>query len=180
MVRQRDIVRLPLHGTCALDVIGKIRKANAALALALLAFFYAHALMGSFAEEPVGSVALVLIWLFMTVAVVHLVLCVMTSRAMLEDEVRPPSRKKKAHLALKWASGIVLLAAAAIHCQVLNGAGALFASLLVAALAWHAWVGAKSAVRDLRGTKMLVAPLRLAVCCIAALLVFSLLASGWQ
>lgn len=180
MVRQRDLLCLPLHGTCALDVISGIRKANAVLALALLAFFYAHALLGSLAEEPMGSVAAVLIWIFVIVALVHVVLCVVTSRAMLEDEVRPPSRKKKAHLALKWASGIILLAAAAIHCQILNGAGALFASLLVAVLAWHAWVGAKSAVRDLRGTKMLVAPLRLAVCCIAALLVFFLLASGWQ
>lgn len=161
-------------------MIGELRKANAALALALLAFFYAHALLGAFAEEPAGSVAVVFIWLFMIVALVHVVLCVMTSRAMLEDEVRPPSRKKKEHLVLKWASGIVLFAAAAIHCQALNGAGALFASLLVAILAWHAWVGAKSAVRDLRGTKMLVAPLRLAVCCIAALLIFFLLASGWQ
>lgn len=156
-------------------MIRKLRKANAALTLVLLVFFYAHALLGVFAEEPVGSVAVVLIWLFVMVALVHIMLCVMTSKAMLKDEVRPPSRKKKEHLALKWASGIVLLAAAAIHCQALNGADALFASLLVAILAWHGWIGARSVVRDLGIPKRFVLCFRVVLCVVAALITVSLL-----
>lgn len=175
MVRQRNVVRLPLHGTGALDVIGKLRKINAALALVLIAFFYTHALLGTFVQEPMGSVAVVLIWAFVVIAMGHVVLCLMTSKAMLEDEIRPPSRKKKGHLVLKWISGIALLSVGMIHCQIFNGVCPSIALVLVAVLAWHGWVGAKSAARDLGASKGAVLSFRVSLCVLAAFIMGSVL-----
>ena len=84
----------------------KIRKANALAAALLTAFFLAHALLGAFSRLFLNADApTIIVWAFIFVAFVHIALCLITSRLMLTDTVRPPSRKKKNHLWLKWASG---------------------------------------------------------------------------
>lgn len=174
MVRQRDLVCVPLHGTGRLDVIGKVRAINGALALALLVFFLGHAASGTFDGDGVPDFAMVALWTAVVVAACHVVLSIVTSRNMLTDDERPPSSKKKAHLVLKWASGIVLLLVAAIHCQLFNGENILCAALLLVALAWHGWVGIKSLVRDIFIPKTMVFPLRCGLCAIVAIEIFSM------
>ena len=77
-------------------------------------------------------------------------LCLITSRLMLTDTVRPPSRKKKNHLWLKWASGAALAACAAPHALGWDASARWFTLLVLALLAWHAYIGCKSLARDLR------------------------------
>ena len=129
----------------------KIRKANALAAALLTAFFLAHALLGAFSRLFLNADApAIIVWAFISVAFVHIALCLITSRLMLTDTVRPPSRKKKNHLWLKWASGAALAACAAPHVLGRDASARWFILLVLALLAWHAYIGCKSLARDHR------------------------------
>ena len=76
---------------------------------------------------------------------------IVTSRQMLHDAERPPSRRKKRHLVLKWVTGLALLLIACVHALLPEHAAAWpSVSILVAlALAVHMYVGGKSLTSDL-------------------------------
>ena len=132
----------------------RIRWINALLAAALVIFFFAHAIMGAAAQVGCKAEAPVaLIWTFAALGITHAVACVATSFFMLTDHERPPSKKKRNHLWLKWGTGAFLLAAAALHSLGLLSAEGIAAKtsqlVVLVALAWHSFVGCKSIVRDL-------------------------------
>ena len=158
----------------------KIRKANALAAALLTAFFLAHALLGAFSRLFLNADApTIIVWAFISVAFVHIALCLITSRLMLTDTVRPPSRKKKNHLWLKWASGAALAACAAPHVLGRDASARWFILLVLALLAWHAYIGCKSLARDLAMRRGAKTPLRIAIiaasCVIGAIAAASLI-----
>lgn len=141
-------------GPSARGVDSAVRAANAVIAAALVVFLLAHEALGALSqivELPTG--ARWLIWAGVAAIVVHAIVCAATSYWMMTDTVRPPSAHKRNHLVLKWVSGGVLAALACAH-AVMGGdphdaATSAVACALGAALAWHACVGVKSALRDL-------------------------------
>ena len=158
----------------------KIRKANALAAALLTAFFLAHALLGAFSRLFLNADApTIIVWAFIFVAFVHIALCLITSRLVLTDTVRPPSRKKKNHLWLKWASGAALAACAAPHALGWDASARWFTLLVLALLAWHAYIGCKSLARDLAMRRGAKTPLRIAIiaasCIIGAIAAASLI-----
>ncbi len=135
-----------------------VHIANALAAALLTAFFLAHALLGAFSRLFLNADApTIIVWAFIFVAFVHIALCLITSRLMLTDTVRPPSRKKKNHLWLKWASGAALAACAAPHALGWDASARWFTLLVLALLAWHAYIGCKSLARDLASGAALAA-----------------------
>lgn len=130
-----------------------LRSVNAILALVLVVFFLAHALLGALWMGGLLSDDLAfLVWLGIILVAVHVIMCCLTSARQLGDEQFPPSRRKKRHLALKWATGVVLLACATIHIvlqDIPQVSIVIIASIALAALAWHACVCAKSLLKDL-------------------------------
>lgn len=138
------------------------RRINALIAAALSAFFLVHAALGTLSRLFLNADAPALIvWLFVFAGLAHIVLCLITSKLMLTDTQRPPSRKKVNHLWLKWASGAVLAAGALFHALGLDGNVDWFIVVVDALLIWHIYIGCKSLARDLdlpRGAKT---PLRI-------------------
>lgn len=135
-----------------------LRRANAILALALVAFFLAHALLGALWLGGVLANELAWVaWLGVIVIAVHVIMCSLTSARQLGDERFPPSKRKKRHLALKWVTGAVLLAVILAHVLVPEElassavaiAPVIIASIALFALAWHVCVCGKSLLRDL-------------------------------
>ena len=157
-----------------------VRKANGIVSAAIACFFLVHGLLGSLApvaafESPLRWV----VWVGIGLVVVHVVLCVATSREQLTDAEFPPSARKKRHLVLKWATGGVLAVAACVHvaCLRIPGAFAAFpwasavvAAVLAALLAWHVFVGMKSLIKDVGLPKDLIAPARVAICALAVVI----------
>ncbi len=161
------------QGKLSLD--SRVRKVNAIIAAVLSFFFFLHATLGIAHEQFGMSDALAfLAWFGVAAVVGHVALCIATSRYMLSDQVRPPSEKKKKHLALKWASGGVLLALVGVHLAAGGASGAggsiilLLATVaLLIALAAHIYIGMKSLTRDLDMSKRARAPLRVVCVCVA-------------
>lgn len=75
------------------------------------------------------------------VACAHGALSVATIALMLRDGKRPPSACKKKHQMLKWISGAVLAAAAALHVAQASPFGLPRSALALAVLAAFAWHG---------------------------------------
>lgn len=125
---------------------------------ALCVLVAAHMVMGGLSlVVEVSRVLEPAVWAGVALLAAHVAVCIVTSYQMMTDEKHPASRRKKRHLALKWASGAFVLAAAAAHIAERVGEGffakdpvalALCAALAVLA-AWHACVGAKSLLKDL-------------------------------
>ena len=92
-------------------------------------------------------------WAGVACATAHVILCIITSWEQLTDTVRPPSSRKKRHLALKWATGALLAVVAGLHvARVAITPAWAVAALIVAlatALAAHVCVGSKSLLKDL-------------------------------
>lgn len=135
-----------------------LRRANAVLALVLVAFFFAHALLGALWLGGVLSNELVwVVWLGTIVIAVHVIMCCLTSARQLGDEQFPPSKRKKKHLALKWVTGGILLLAILAHVllpdepevQATIIAPTVIAAIVLATLAWHVCVCGKSLLKDL-------------------------------
>lgn len=140
-----------------------LRTANGIVAALLVVIFLAHAVLGSvkFANLTFVNHFSWIIWVGVAAIVVHIIMSVGTTVSMYTDTERPPSEKKKRHQVLKWVTGCVLLAVAALHMAFTSGLGtggnvaalrpvtfALMAAL-IAALAWHIFVASKSLLKDL-------------------------------
>lgn len=128
------------------------RKVNGAIAGVLCLFFLVHGILGIlWTSGAINAELAFVIWAFFIAALVHGLLSIVTSRQMLHDAERPPSRRKKRHLVLKWVTGLALLLIACIHARSQSMATAWpYASILVTiALAMHMYVGGKSLTSDL-------------------------------
>lgn len=128
------------------------RKVNGAIAGVLCLFFLVHGILGIlWTSGAINAELAFVIWAFFIAALVHGLLSIVTSRQMLHDAERPPSRRKKRHLVLKWVTGLALLLIACVHALLPEHAAAWpSVSILVAlALAVHMYVGGKSLASDL-------------------------------
>lgn len=159
----------------------KARFFNGVVSAVIVVIFLAHAVMGGFSSltgytSPLSA----LVWLGVALIVVHVVASIVTSREQLNDTERPPSPRKKRHLALKWATGIVLAALAAAHVLMPNDsylATALIVVLAVA-LAVHLCVGSKSLLKDIGLNARYKLAFRIVVCAVAFAVVVAILISA--
>ena len=158
----------------------KTRNANGVISAVLVVFFLAHGVVGSLAilfgyMSPLTW----LVWVGVVLVAVHVVVSVFTSRDQLTDPDFPPSARKKRHLALKWATGIVLVACVACHVMCEGAVAERVAIVAVAVmLAVHACVGGKSLLKDLNIDRRYKGAFRIAVCVFAAVYVVAVIASA--
>lgn len=154
------------------------RLANGVISACIACFFLVHALIGGLAgvfdfESTLSWVA----WIGVAVVVCHVITSIVTSYQQLTDKDDQPSVRKKRHLALKWATGILLATMVTIHIacaanpEVLDGVPAILpacgTAVLAALLAWHICVGMKSLLSDIGVSNGLIALLRGIVCALA-------------
>jgi hypothetical protein len=160
------------------------RRINGIVSAVLVVFFLVHAALGSMSLLPPTPRSIdLLIWAGCGLLVLHVVLSTLTSWQMLTDKQRPPSKRKKEHLVLKWLSGVVFLVLVCLHIggSVLGltlGNGLIYpvtALLLVGALALHTSVGVKSLTRDLDLNRRLRNPVRLVVCAVSLVIALAIL-----
>ena len=145
-----------------------IRRINAAIAACLVVFFFVHAALGTLSEATGYTSSLKwIVWVFAAFALVHMSLCLVTSYYMVTDTLRPPSKEKICHLALKWASGMLLLVFAFMHMLQVANLGVPLMILLLGIIAWHSYVGAKSLTRDLNLPRAFRIPLRICIIVVA-------------
>ena len=138
-----------------------------------------HAVGNSLRLGSIDAPSLVLLaWAGVALGVVHVLLCVLTSHAMLTDEVRPPSAQKRRHLALKWVTGALVALAAGVHIAVSKGvlwpglaSSRLLLVTVAAALGVHLWTGVRSLLKDVglptswkQALRAVVALVTLALC----------------
>lgn len=149
----------------------KARLVNGVVSAAIVLLFLAHALMGGASfiwgfSSPLS----VLVWVGVALAAVHVVLSVVTSREQLNDAERPPSPRKKRHLALKWATGLLLAGAAAAHVALPKGPvlGVVLIAVVAVALAVHVCVGSKSLLKDIGVDRRFKTAFRIVVCAVSA------------
>ncbi len=151
--------------------VGRIRRFNAILTVALMVFFFAHATMGSLTQIiPIHNDVEWLIWTFAALILVHAVTCIATSYFMLTNTKNPPSKGKKQHLVLKWVSGATLLLFVFLH---VTGAFNLYIPIMVllaGILAWHSYVGIKSFTKDLKMPGTLRMPIRIVLIVLAVII----------
>lgn len=165
------------------------RFVNGVISACIVVFFIAHSLLGGL--EGIASLASpspLIVWAGVGVIALHMLASVVTSYQQLTDAEFPPSARKKRHLLLKWATGAALALAAAAHvgCIYTFGPDAVQTSVaskmvvlvLVAVLAVHSWVGAKSLVTDLGLNKGLIGVFRVVVCALSAIAACFALAGG--
>lgn len=157
----------------------KARIVNGVISAAIVVFFLVHASLGSL-SALVGftSPFAVAVWLGVALVGAHVIMSIVTSREQLTDPERPPSARKKRHLALKWATGGLLAAVAVAHIVTtrLYGAQAMQSSLsgallivaLAIVLAVHLCVGSKSLLKDLGIDRRFKTAFRVVVCIFAA------------
>lgn len=156
----------------------RMRMPNGAVSTVILVFFLAHAALGVAWRLGFASSTMVwAVWMGIALIGVHVLLTVATSYSMLTDEHRPPSAKKRQHLWLKWITGGIVVAGAAVHIVVTNQIGGGSAAgmqpliimlVLLAALGMHACTGVKSLLKDMGWNRAWLVPLRIAiiaVCC---------------
>lgn len=157
----------------------KARLVNGVISALIVVFFVAHSLLGGLeALVPLASPPALVMWAGICIVGIHVVVSIITSREQLTDTAFPPSKRKKRHLALKWITGGILLAAIAAHVACIQAFGpdavqasatsTLVTLALVAALTVHIWVGAKSLITDLNLDKGLIKPFRVIICALAA------------
>ena len=156
----------------------KARMVNGVIAALITVIFLVHGTMGSLSALFGFSGALAwVVWGAVILAGLHVVVSALTSAQQLTDKEFPPSPRKKAHLALKWATG-GLLAVVAIAHIILPKSSVVAAGVIVAVsvvLAVHVWVGSKSLLTDLGFSRRYMWPLRIVVCLFAALFVVVML-----
>ena len=155
------------------------RFANGVASACIVVVFLVHAALGTASvltglTSPFGW----LVWVGVGLIVAHVGLCAVTSVQQLTDAQRPPSARKKRHLALKWATGVALALVAGLHVMgvPLQGLGAIspriasigLLTILLAALAFHVCVGAKSLLKDIDVDRRYKMAFRVVVCVVAA------------
>lgn len=129
-----------------------LRRVNGIAALLLLAVFSAHAIMGTlFCLGVVSEEASCFIWTGVCVVVLHVALSIGTTCQMFDDEMRPPSAKKKVHQLKKWVTGALVGVVAVAHVFAIfeTRPWSVIALALDVVLAAHVCVSAKSLVKDL-------------------------------
>ncbi len=152
---------------------------NGIVSAIIVVFFLAHGTMGGVsALTGFTSPFSLLVWGGVALIGVHVVASIVTSHQQLADRERPPSARKKRHLALKWATGCLLAVAACVHIVAPRVLGAAFAQspawnaaiivLLSVALAVHLCVGSKSLLKDLEIDRRHKTAFRVVVCAFAA------------
>lgn len=157
----------------------KSRTANGVVSAAIVVIFLGHAVLGSLsALFGITSPFTWLIWIGVGLIGVHVAASIVTSREQLNDPERPPSTRKKRHLALKWATGGLLLVAAAVHVVSIrawgvdavqsSASGAVLIVVLASILAVHLNVGSKSLLKDLGIDRRYQLAFRIVVCALAA------------
>ena len=152
------------------------RFVNGIVSAIIVCFFAAHGLIGSFASVFSFTSALRwVVWVGVALVALHVLLSALTSYLQMTDAEFPPSARKKRHLVLKWATGILLalMVVAHITCMRVSGAlvpvlSAVVTALVAVALAVHVWVGAKSLLKDIGAGTALMTPLRVVMCALAA------------
>ena len=156
----------------------KARLVNGIISAFIVVFFAAHSLLGGLeAHFPLASPPALVMWAGIAIVGAHVVTSIVTSHEQLTNTAFPPSKRKKRHLALKWVTGGVLLAAIVAHIACIRTFGsnavqtsstAMIVTLaLVVALTVHIWVGTKSLITDLGLSKRLVKPMRVVACALA-------------
>ena len=161
-----------------MDNRSKARLINGIIAAVITIVFLIHGALGSVSAVTgfTGSLSWV-VWGAVILLMLHVAVSVVTSVQQLNDAERPPSRRKKAHLLLKWVTG-GLLAIAAIAHIVLPKSMTVSAYVIIAvsiALAVHLCVAAKSWLADLSIDRRWKWPFRMVVCICAALFVLAML-----
>lgn len=147
------------------------RFVNGVIAGAITVFFLAHGTMGGLSVAVgIPSSLSWLAWVALALVAAHVIASIVTSKQQLTDPERPPSPRKKRHLALKWATGCLLAVAAAAHIALPNGSTTALATIIAVsiALAIHLWVGSKSLLKDLDIDRRHQTGLRIAACIFAA------------
>lgn len=155
------------------------RKVNGAIAGILCLFFLVHGILGIlWTSGAVTAELTFVIWAFFIAALVHGLLSIVTSWQMLHDAERPPSRRKKRHLALKWVTGLALLLIACVHAMLPEHAAAWPSLSILVALAFavHMYVGGKSLASDLGVPREMRIAFRLVAIVWAAIVCIGLLA----
>ena len=153
----------------------KARIANGIIAALITVIFLVHGIMGSlWATLGFSSSLSWVVWGALIVVGLHVVMSVVTSSQQLNDAERPPSRRKKAHLALKWVTGGLLAVVALVHIVLPKSldASAFVIVAVSIALAAHLCTCAKSLLSDLAIDRRWKWPFRVFVCLCA--LLFSL------
>lgn len=147
------------------------RFVNGVIAALITVAFIAHGILGSLSSLfGLPSSLAWLVWGAVVLAGAHVVASVVTSREQLNDVERPPSARKKRHLALKWATGIALALAAAAHILLPQSSALATWAIVVLciALAAHVCVGSKSLLKDLNIDRSYKTVFRVVVCAIFA------------
>lgn len=155
----------------------KARFANGIVSAVLVVFFLVHGLLGCavilFGYSSPFAWA---VWAGMALVGVHVVASIVTSREQLSDKERPPSPRKKRHLALKWATGAGLAVCVAAHVLLKDAFSARAATVAVAAmLAVHLCVGSKSLLADLNIDRRFQTAFRVVACAFAVVFVVAVL-----
>jgi len=164
-----------------------LRYGNGIISAFITCFFFMHALIGAiYVIFHISNMLALIVWLGVSAVFVHIMACIGTSLQMLKDKERPPSQKKKMHLVLKWISGCFLAMLFVVHialqnCSTSPNDCSFFSPmiiLLICCLTWHAFVGIKSLVKDLKFNSALRNILRILVCCFAVLLIATVIISS--
>lgn len=157
------------------------RFVNGVIAALITVVFLAHGALGSLAAIMGFSARFAwLVWGAVALGCVHVAVSVITSYQQLTDAERPPSPRKKQHLVLKWVTGGVLAAIAAVHIVLPKASveAAPVIAVLSVVLAVHLCVGSKSLLKDLGIDRRYKIAFRVVVCVFAALFVLSMLFGG--
>lgn len=172
----------------------RARRANGIVAGLLAVFFLgAHGLLGSIvALIPLDSTLSWIAWIGTAAIAVHVGLNVRVTIEKLSDPEKPPSTRKKAKIALRWATGIVLVLAIGLHVASMctQGADAAQSTLpgvaitiaLIIAIAIHVCLCMKSLIRDLGGSKELkdrITPFARVTLCVYACLLCAISIAGY-
>lgn len=154
------------------------RFVNGVVAALVTLVFLVHGALGSFcvAFGRSGSLSW-LVWGAVVLVGVHVVASLVTSVQQLNDAERPPSVRKKRHLALKWMTGLALALFACAHVLLPKSSVAALCLIMAVsvALAVHLCVCAKSLLKDLNVDRRFKVPFRVVVCVFAALFVLAML-----
>lgn len=166
--------------------IERTRRILGVVSALVVAVFAIHMVVGCiYLGGNVSNAWAWVVWIGVALIVVHIIVAVATTVLMLTDAVNPPSRRKKNHQVLKWATGCLLLAFMAAHItQVVHGAllGAspsfiVMTVALIACLTWHSWTGVKSFTKDLGLSSSWRTPFRIIICAFSCLCALALLMS---
>lgn len=153
----------------------RARTINGIIAAVIAIVIIGHGIMGSLhVVFGFTSPFTWVVWIGVVLIGIHVAMSLLTSSQQLNDVERPPSRRKKAHLALKWATGGLLAIVAIVHIVLPKSLDATPYVIVAVSivLAAHLCVCAKSLLSDLGFDKRWKWPFRVVVCLFA--LLFSL------